>query len=169
MEGEYSMDLGDYIDSLVQDSSELSGNENIMASLEEYVLALAEQLKDCIQYFLDLYYIEYYPSVYNRTYELQQALEVSNIVNISTDAQSLSINLDFNDSLSWGNSIFNGSDGYKPILIDQGWQVEKDVWFKNIEHFGFQSGAHFIENGIERFKNEINNPDVHVFLDGEEV
>jgi hypothetical protein len=47
--------------------------------------------------------------------------------------------------------------------------VKKNVWFKNIEHFGFQSGTYFIENGIEQFKSEINDPDVHVFLNDEEV
>jgi hypothetical protein len=162
------MDLEDYLNGLGNDSSDLMDNPEMKIEMENYIKSLAELLKSCIQYYLDLYYVQYSPSVYKRTFGLQKSLEIDDFINISLDAQSLTINLSFNDNLSWGNSLFDGySDGYKPILIDQGWQVNSSVWFSDIEHFGWQKGAHFIENGINEFLSEINDPNVHVILNGE--
>ena len=163
------MDLENYINDLEIDSSDLMDIPEVKVEMETYVKELAELLKDCIQYYLDLYYdAEYYPSVYHRTNGLRNSLRIDDFVSVTTDAQSLTISLSFDDNLSWGNSLWNSSDGYKILLIDQGWHVQKNVWFKNIEHFGWQNGANFIENGIKEFLSEVNDSNVHVYLDGEE-
>lgn len=161
------MDLEDYLHGLGNDLSDLMDDPEVKVEMENYMKQLGNLLKDCIQYYLDLYYAQRSPSVYKRTFGLQNSLQIEDFVNISLDTQLLTINLSFNDNLSWGNSLWNSSDGYKPILIDQGWEVKKDVWFKDIEHFGWQSGANFIENGIKEFLREVDDPNVHVILDGE--
>lgn len=163
------MDIEDYVNSLENDTSSLSDNAEIQVEMETYVKELAELLKDCIQYYLDLYYdAEYYPSVYHRTNGLRNSLRIDDFVNMTTDAQTLTINLSFDDNLSWGNSIFHSSDMFKPIAIDQGWQVGSQNWFANINHFGYFDGAYFIEDGIKEFLSEVNDSNVHVYLDGEE-
>ena len=162
------MDLEDYINSLGSDASNLMDDPELKLSMEVYIKQLAEQLKECIQYYLDLYYVQYSPSVYKRTFGLQKSLMINDFVDISTDAMSLTISLSFDDNLSWGNSIFHSSDMFKPIAIDQGWQVGSQNWFANINHFGYFDGAYFIEDGIKEFLSEVNDSNVHVYLDGEE-
>ena len=36
-------------------------------------------------------------------------------------------------------------------LLNYGYAVKRDVWFKNYENFGFRKGGHFVEDGIADF------------------
>jgi len=51
-----NMDLENYINDLEIDSSDLMDIPEVKVEMETYVKELAELLKDCIQYYLDLYY-----------------------------------------------------------------------------------------------------------------
>lgn len=50
----------------------------------------------------------------------------------------------------------NGETVNTAYLLNYGYEVEKDVWFKDIPNFGYRSAGHFIENGIADF--EASNP-----------
>jgi len=106
----------------------------------------AERLKQCIIKRVNDYYSSYNPFVYDRTYGLQSSLEVDNDIEVSISG--MTINVGFSGSDAYQPSLFGGGDAYTPSLMNYGWQVKKDVWFKNIEHFGYYEGAHFLENGI---------------------
>ena len=52
-----------------------------------------------------------------------------------------------------GRSLWGGNASWKATLIDKGWKVKKPVWFKNVPHFGFYSGSHFIDKAIKDYKD----------------
>ena len=45
----------------------------------------------------------------------------------------------------------NGDEVNVAYLLNYGYRVEKDVWFKNIPYFGFRPAANFVEDGIDDF------------------
>ena len=50
------------------------------------------------------------------------------------------------------NSILDNSEANAFWLINDGWEVKKDVWFKDIYRFGYYEGAHFVEDAVEEFE-----------------
>lgn len=65
---------------------------------------------------------------------------------------TLSVRLKFNENRSYSKSMFKGEDGYKPLLINSGWQVKKNVWFKSTYRLGFYEGYDFIKKGVDKYK-----------------
>lgn len=132
----------------------------------------ADRLRDCIQKALENYLISNPPTVYSRTGKLEKSLQVEDIANIKIIGNSLSINLWFDENANHesGDGI-EGWDGTgetvnTAYLLNYGYEVKKDVWFKNIENFGYRSAANFVEDGIDEFnktnifgiKIQINKP-----------
>ena len=65
------------------------------------------------------------------------------------DAQHFRININYAGSaLSPG---LWGSGANKLLLMNSGYSVGKDVWFKDIPNFGYRSGGQFLEAALERF------------------
>ena len=157
------MDLDSYIEQY--DTSSLINDSDVIAELEAYIKELAQEFEATLQHFLDLYYISYSPSVYKRTYNLENSLFVSDFIQISTDAKTLTITIGFKDSMVWGNSLFYGSDMNKVIAINNGWQVKKNVWFKDIPHLGYYEGYHFIEKAKNDFLERINDSNVSIDIE----
>lgn len=78
---------------------------------------------------------------------------------------SVSVYIRFNEDRFLKRSIleewYPGStfDEYVGDTLDifrHGWEVKKDVWFKNIGGFGFGDGFDFVQKGIDEFNS--NNP-----------
>ena len=123
---------------------------------DEVLITEADRLRRCIQKYIDEFYKQPYytgrPQL--REYRLQKALKVN--ADVKYDGNKKYIGLYFDDSKSWGESVVTGElTGYKPYLINFGWQVIKNVWFKNIYRFGYYEGFHFIEKGIEEWKSDL--------------
>jgi hypothetical protein len=54
-------------------------------------------------------------------------------------------------------SIFkkwNKKDANVFWLLNDGFIVKKDVWFKDIPNFGYRVAAHFVEEGIKEFNSK---------------
>lgn len=131
-------------------------------TLEQNLYVEAERLKDCIQNRLDIYLNSNPPRKYNRTGGLQQSLQVDDILNIKVLPTSLEIDIFFDE-----NAIHRSGDGVTypsgsiwkrtnelvntAYLLNYGYAVKKNVWFKGIENFGWRKGANFVENGIKDF------------------
>ena len=49
---------------------------------------------------------------------------------------------------------WNQSDANVFWLLNDGYAVKKDVWFKNIPNFGYRAAAHFVEQGIRDFNGK---------------
>lgn len=120
------------------------------------------RLRDCIQARLDAYMNSYQPKIYNRTGALQNSLKVDDILNLKVTGKTMSLDIYFDDSgyhrsgdgiQGWDG---NGETVNTAYLLNYGYNVEKDVWFKDIPNFGYRSAGHFIEDGIADF--EASNP-----------
>lgn len=126
----------------------------------------ARRLLNCIQKRINEYYESYNPVVYQRTYGLF-AMRVEDFIDMTMMNGTASIKIDFDKADIQAHSIFgDGGDAYNTVeLINSGWQVKEGVWFSDIEHFGHQDGAHFIENGIADF-NADNPYNLKIELQG---
>nr|DAG25476.1 MAG TPA: Structural protein [Caudoviricetes sp.] len=120
------------------------------------------RLRNCIQARLDAYMNSYQPKIYSRTGALQNSLKVDDILNLKVTGKTMSLDIYFDDSgyhrsgdgiQGWDG---NGETINTAYLLNYGYEVEKDVWFKNIPNFGYRSAGHFIEDGIADF--EASNP-----------
>lgn len=131
------------------------GQKSIIMSknIKSILTAEATRLKDCIQKRLDEYYNSYSPTVYNRTDMLKKALRLDDNVQVSVDGNSIQVTIFFDESSVTGTSLWSDTAVNKADLINYGWKVQKDVWFKDIEHFGYQHGFMFIEKGIADYNH----------------
>lgn len=116
------------------------------------------RFKRILQKHIDKYYSSYSPVVYERGQHggnLRNALSVDDMCKIS--ANGTKIILDIINVISVNenaihNSIIDGSEANAFWLINDGWKVKKDVWFKDIYRFGYYEGAHFVEDAVKEFE-----------------
>lgn len=120
------------------------------------------RLRDCIQARLDEYMNSYQPKIYKCTGALQNSLKVDDILNLKVTGKTMSLDIYFDDSgyhqsgdgiQSWDG---NGETVNTAYLLNYGYKVKEDVWFKDIPYFGYRPAGHFIEDGIADF--EMSNP-----------
>lgn len=121
------------------------------------------RLKSCIQNRLNLYLASYHPVMYDRTGNLKSSLTVDSVADIKVKGKTISINVIFNENAyhNSGDGIVgwkSGSNKKSNVarLLNYGYEVKKDVWFKRIKNFGYREGGNFIEDGVNDF--EQNNP-----------
>jgi len=107
---------------------------------EELVKA-ANRLAECIQSRI-------------RQGSLGNSISVSDITDISVEGNTLSITLKVQNALrpSLYNK-WNKKNANVFWLINDGYSVKKDVWFKNIPNFGYRVGEKFVEQGVADFNS----------------
>lgn len=116
------------------------------------------RLKDILQEYIEEYYSSYSPVVYERGKHggnLRNSLSVDDMCKITANGTNLT--LDIVNSISVNknaihNSIVDDSESNAFWLINDGWKVKKDVWFKSIYRFGYYEGAHFVEDAVKEFE-----------------
>ncbi len=130
-------------------------------SLDELLYIEAQRLKDCIQYRLDNYLASYSPVMYKRTGGLQSSLKVDSFLNVKIVGNGLEIRLFFDENANHmsGDGIVgwdgSGEEVNTAYLLNYGYRVKKDVWFKNIENFGYREAGCFVEDGVDDY-NRVN-------------
>ncbi len=105
---------------------------------EELVKA-ANLLRECIQ------------SRINRG-TMNNCIKVADLADIRTDGRSLAVTLKIQNALR--PSIFkayNNKDANVFWLLNDGYTVKKDVYFKDIANFGYRIAERFVEEGIADF------------------
>ena len=126
-------------------------------TLAENLYSEANRLRDCIQNRMNMYMALYTPEIYKRTGGLESSLKVDDILSIKVVGNTLEIDIFFDDGAihKSGDGIKgwsgNGDEVNVAYLLNYGYRVEKDVWFKNIPYFGFRPAANFVEDGIDDF------------------
>lgn len=138
-------------------------------TLEQNLYAEAQRLKDYIQNRLNIYLKSNPPHIYKRTGGLQNSLTVDDVLNIRVIGNTLEIDIFFDDGANHksGDGIImpkwsgNGETVNTAYLLNYGYAVKKDVWFKNYENFGFRKGGHFVEEGIADF-NTMNKLGIRI-------
>ena len=112
------------------------------------------RFKDILQRHIDDYYSSYTPIVYDRNNHggnLRQSLTVDDICELSLKNKMITCRILINEN-AIHNSILDNSKANAFWLINDGWEVKQNVWFKDIYRFGHYEGAHYVENAIEEFE-----------------
>lgn len=119
-------------------------------TIEQMLKSEAKRFLKILQQEIDNWYKSYSPTFYKRTYNMRHSLYVEDYVAVSVDARKLTININYTD-----DALSTGYWGQGPVntlqLMNDGYSVHKNVWFRDIEHFGYVNGAKFFERAIERF------------------
>lgn len=114
----------------------------------------AERLKGLIQKHIDEYLASYSPKGswnYSRKWGT-----LKDCLLVNPKVYNRSIDVYFDEDKAWGESVIDLNKwgwGFKPILIDQGWQVGDDVPFRHVYRFGWYEGYHFLQRAIDEFQN----------------
>ena len=118
-------------------------------TLKDILKEEASRLKEIIKKNIQAYYDSYIPTTYSRTMGLLNSLRVDAV---KKDGNNISVRLWFDENAIHPSVIDSEKwdDGFVAILIDTGWQVSQGSHM-NIPHFGFQEGAHFIENSVKEY------------------
>lgn len=128
-------------------------------------VALWEQaiyLRSLIQKHLDIYLaedpVEYAFHTGSRTGSLQNSISVDDIINIRVNGNRLEIYVYFDEKAYHGSGFgvwkkYDSHDVNTAELLNYGYRVKKDVWFKNIKNFGWREPAGFLEDAIDEFNS----------------
>ena len=127
--------------------------KNTRMTYRQILQSESQRLKGLLQKHIELYYEHYRPKVYDRGNHggnLHSALTVDDACKISISGKA-TISIEVNDN-AIHNSILDGSEANSFWLLNDGWSVKKDGWFKDIYRFGYYEGAHFVEDAVEEFE-----------------
>lgn len=125
-------------------------------TVEKELKRHATILADCIMAEIDNLYESYSPKIYNRSYRLYNSLYIDNTIHLDISAKgtNLSIHLGFDEG-----AIHEGIMGDEVdvvLLWNDGYRTHGS--FADVPMFGWRNGAHFIENGIAKYKKKVKNP-----------
>lgn len=101
----------------------------------------ANLLRDCIQ------------SRINRA-TMGNCISTADIADVRVDGTTLSVTLKIQNAIR--PSIFkqwNNKDANVFWLLNDGFVVKKNVWFKNIPNFGYRIAEQFVEEGVAEFNS----------------
>ncbi len=108
---------------------------------------------DILQKNIDNYYSSYTPSVYARGSSggnLRKSVSVNDICIFSSNNKTITAEIIINEN-AIHNSILNKNSANAFWLMNDGWRVKKDVWFKDIHRFGYFEGTNFVEKSVREF------------------
>lgn len=136
-------------------------------TVEQMMARMVSKLYDNIQFYIDKWYNNYHPKVYERVGNYQKALYAEDMFDIRTVGDTLVIGLGFDEKLSWQTSLFEfeytddsgrhwivpSRDVHKsfvPLLMEYGWHSRKleGRFHKRIKYFTYFEGIYAVHNGI---------------------
>lgn len=88
---------------------------------------------------------------------LSNSISTADIADIKVSGNTLTVTLKIQNAIR--PSIFqkwNNSSANVFWLLNDGYIVKKNVWFKNIKNFGYRAAEQFVEQGIEDFNSQNN-------------
>lgn len=135
-------------------------------TVEQELRYHARILSDCIMEEMNTVYESYSPKIYRRSYDVYNSLYIDDKVRIdvSSKGTGLSIGIHFNDGSLHEN--FYGNDSNIIGLWNEGWEWKNNP---HIPYLSERSGSHFIEKGIEKYKQKVSKPfTVKFTINGEE-
>ena len=131
-------------------------------TLETALWEQAIYLRSLIQKYLDDYLaedpVEYAFHTGSRTGSLQNSIAVDDIASIKVSGNRLEIYVYFDRKAYHGSGfgVWKRNDSHDvntAELLNYGYTVKKDVWFKDIENFGWREPAGFLEDAIDEFNS----------------
>lgn len=86
---------------------------------------------------------------------MQNSISTVDLADIKVEGNRMSVTLKIQNSIR--PSIFkswNKSSANVFWLINDGYRVKKNVWFKNIPNFGYREAANWVAEGIKEFNSK---------------
>lgn len=86
---------------------------------------------------------------------LSNSISTADIADIQISGNKLTVTLKIQNTIR--PSIFqkwNSSSANVFWLLNDGYKVKRNVWFKNIKNFGYRAAEHFVEQGINDFNSQ---------------
>ena len=114
----------------------------------------AKRLKSILQKNIENYYNSYSPVVYDRGQHggnLLDSLSLDDVCTVSSDGTKLNMTININEN-AIHKSLIDNSEANAFWLMNDGWQVRKETWFKEVYRFGYYEGAHYVEDAVEEFE-----------------
>lgn len=130
------------------------GYKNTNLTYRQILQKESKRLKGILQKHIDDYYNSHSPSVYHHGQHggnLFNPLSVDDVCTVIADGTKLIMNINVNES-AIHNSILDNSKANAFGLMNDGRQVRKETWFREVYRFGYFEGAHFVEDAIEEFE-----------------
>lgn len=157
-----------YINDIVANGNIYKGLKNGKGkTLEQLLQEQAVYLQELIYYYMREYRKAFTPKKYKRTGDLEKSVSVSSVKYVGGIP---TIYVYFNENAlhrsgfgAW--AVKDGRGKYDDdiqnfdskdsvnvaILINQGYVVQKPVWFQEYENFGYRGGNGFVDKAVEEF------------------
>lgn len=126
--------------------------------LETQMRDFIRKMRDCVAEAAGRYYnLGFEPKVYKRRKDggnMVEGVKKSSLRREAAAGAEVAYYIEFDHDLLKSKSLWGDPhyDGNRFNLIQTGWNVEKDVWFKNIEHFGKQEPFDILGQAIDMFR-----------------
>lgn len=146
---------------IVSGKTKSSNGLTIRQNLERAV----DYLYDCVDNFIQEYYLSYTPKIYQRTYDFQDSLYAEDFIHARVNGNRIELSVSFRPSMAYHRNLYDDHDSYVPLLINSGWKAEKlENKFGVIPRFTRYEGFHFVEKAVSMF-NRTNPYGVYISLD----
>lgn len=124
-----------------------------------------DYLYDCVDNFIQEYYLSYDPERYIRTFDFQDSLYAEDFIHARVNGNRIELSISFRPSMAYHRNIFGDHMSYVPLLINSGWHSKKlEIEMGVIPRFTVYEGYHFIEKAIQMF-NRTNPYGVYISPD----
>lgn len=115
----------------------------------------SKRLKNILQKHIEHYYDSYSPVVYRRGLHdgnIHDSLSTDDVCTVSSDGAKLIMTININEN-AIHKSVIDNSEANAFWLMNDGWQVRKETWFKEVYRYGYYEGAHYVEDAVKEFEN----------------
>ena len=123
-----------------------------------------DYLYDCVDNFIQEYYLSYTPRMYQRTYDFQDSLYAEDFIHARVNGNRIELSVSFRPSMAYHKNLFGDHMSYVPLLINSGWhskKLEDRIGGKEIPRFTRYEGYHFLEKAVQMF-NRTNPYGVYI-------
>lgn len=150
---------------IVSGKVKMSNGLTIRQNLEKAV----DYLYDCVDKYIQEYYLSYTPSTYERTFDFQDSLYAEDFIHARVRDNRIELSVSFRPSMAYHKNLWNDHTSYVPLLINSGWHSKKlEQRMKPVHRFTWYEGYHFIEKAVHFF-NQRNPYGVYISPDDVEA
>lgn len=122
-----------------------------------------DYLYDCVDNYIQEYYLSYSPKRYERTYDFMDSLYAEDFIHARVNGNRIELSVSFRPSMAYHINIFEDHMSYVPLLINSGWHSRKleNAIGHAVPRFTSYEGYHFVEKAIKMF-NKTNPYGVYI-------
>lgn len=135
-----------------------------------------DYLYDCVDNFIQEYYLSYDPKRYIRTYDFMDSLYAEDFIHARVNGNRIELSVSFRPSMAYHRNIFGDHMSFIPLLINSGWESRKlERAIGHIPRFTSYEGYHFIEKAVNMFNRTnpygvyISPDDIEAIWEGQDV